>query len=524
MGPTFGIKGGAAGGGYSQIVPMEDFNLHLTGDIHAITAANNLLAAAIDARILHEREIKDDDVLFDRLCPPSKSGTRRFTPVMRRRLSKLGIDKDDPNELTTEERSRFARLDIDPDMITWRRVTDTNDRLLRSITIGQGPQEKGMTRATGFDIAVASEIMAILALTTSLADMRERLGRIVIGNDRQERPVTADDLGVGGALAVIMKDAIMPTLMQTLEGTPVFVHAGPFGNIAHGNSSILADMIALKLVGREGFVVTEAGFGTEMGFEKFCNIKCRVSGLAPNCAVLVATVRSLKMHGGGPKIVAGKPMASAYTEENLELLEKGCGNLRKHIENVRKFGIPVVVAVNRFNTDTEAELRLVRRIAREAGAEDAITADNWSEGGAGAKALAEAVVQACNKPNNFHFLYPAEASIKGKIECIVRELYGGACVEYSPEAEKNIEIYTRQGFDKLPICMAKTQYSLSHDPELKCAPTGFIVPIKDVRVSVGAGFVYPLLGQLSTMPGLSTRPGFYEIDLDPQTGRVIGLS
>jgi formyltetrahydrofolate synthetase len=524
MGPTFGIKGGAAGGGYSQIIPMEDFNLHLTGDIHAITAANNLLAAAIDARILHEQEIKDDEVLFDRLCPPSKSGSRRFTPVMRRRLRKLGIDKDDPNELTAEERSRFARLDIDPDTITWRRVTDTNDRLLRGITIGQGPQEKGMTRATGFDIAVASEIMAILALTTSLADMRERLGRIVIGNDRQERPVTADDLGVGGALAVLMKDAIMPTLMQTLEGTPVFVHAGPFGNIAHGNSSILADMIALKLVGREGIVITEAGFGTEMGFEKFCNLKCRVSGLVPNCAVLVATIRSLKMHGGGPKIVAGKPIASAYTEENLELLEKGCGNLVKHIENVRKFGIPVVVAMNRFNTDTEAELALVRRIALEAGAEDAVTADHWSAGGAGAEALAVSVVQACNKPNNFRFLYPVEASIKDKIECIVRELYGGAGVEYSPEAEKKIEICTRQGFDKLPVCMAKTQYSLSHDPELKGAPTGFIVPIKDVRASVGAGFVYPLLGQMSTMPGLSTRPGFYEIDLDTQTGRVIGLS
>ncbi len=524
MGPTFGIKGGAAGGGYSQIIPMEDINLHLTGDIHAITAANNLLAAAIDARILHEREIEDDDVLFDRLCPPSKSGSRRFTPVMRRRLSKLGIDKDDPNELTTEERSRFARLDIDPDTITWRRVTDTNDRLLRGITIGQGPQEKGMTRATGFDIAVASEIMAILALTTSLADMRERLGRIVIGNDRQGRPVTADDLGVGGALAVIMKDAIMPTLMQTLEGTPVFVHAGPFGNIAHGNSSILADMIALRLVGREGIVVTEAGFGTEMGFEKFCNIKCRVSGLVPNCAVLVATIRSLKMHGGGPKIVAGKPMASAYTEENLELLEKGCGNLVKHIENVRKFGIPVVVAVNRFNTDTEAELALVRRIACEAGAEDAITADNWSQGGAGAEALAEAVVYACNQPNNFHFLYPAEASIKDKIECIVREIYGGAGVEYSPQAEKMIEIYTRQGFDKLPICIAKTQYSLSHDPELKGAPTGFIVPITDVRANAGSGFVYPLVGKMSTMPGLSSRPNFYEIDLDPQSGRVIGLS
>jgi formyltetrahydrofolate synthetase len=312
--------------------------------------------------------------------------------------------------------------------------------------------------------------------------------------------------------------------MQTLEGTPVFVHAGPFGNIAHGNSSILADMIALKLVGREGIVITEAGFGTEMGFEKFCNIKCRVSGLIPNVAVLVATIRSLKMHGGGPKIVAGKLIASAYMEENLELLEKGCGNLVKHIDNAHKFGVPVVVAVNRFISDTEAELALVRRIACEAGAEDAITADSWAEGGAGAEALAEAVVRTCNKPNNFRFLYPAEASIKNKIECIVRELYGGAGVEYSSEAEKKIEIYTRQGFDKLPVCMAKTQYSLSHDPELKGVPTGFIVPIMDVHVSAGSGFVYPLLGKMSTMPGLSSRPNFYEIDIDTQSGRVIGLS
>ncbi len=524
MGPTFGIKGGAAGGGYSQIIPMEDINLHLTGDIHAITAANNLLAAAIDARILHEREIVSDEVLFDRLCPSSKNGSRRFTPVMLRRLNKLGIDKGDPNDLTLEERSRFARLDIDPDTITWRRVTDTNDRPLRGITIGQGAEEKGMTRVTGFDIAVASEITAVLALTTSLADMRERLGRMVIGNDRLGRPVTADDLGVGGALTVLMKDAIMPTLMQTLEGTPAFVHAGPFANIAHGNSSILADVIALKLVGKEGFVITEAGFGADMGFEKFCDIKCRESGLVPNCAVLVATVRALKMHGGGPKVVAGKQLAGAYTEKNLELLERGCANLVKQIENVHKFGVPVVVAVNRFSTDTEPEIELVRRVALEAGADDAVTADHWAEGGAGAEALGEAVIQACGKLNEFHFLYPVEASIKEKIECIATEMYGAAGVEYSPEAEKKIEIYTRQGFDKLPICMAKTQYSLSHDPELKGVPTGFIVPIRDVRASVGSGFLYPLLGKMSTMPGLSSRPGFYEIDIDTRTGRVIGLS
>jgi formyltetrahydrofolate synthetase len=523
QGPTFGIKGGAAGGGYSQIIPMEEFNLHLTGDIHAITAANNLLAAAIDTRILHERG-QTDEALFDRLCPAAKDGSRRFSPIMFRRLRKLGITKTNPNDLTPEERSRFARLDIDPDTITWRRVTDTNDRMLRGITIGKGPEEKGMTRETGFDIAVASEIMAILALTTSLADMRERLGRMVIGSDTKGQPVTADDLGVGGALTVLMKDAIMPNLMQTLEGTPAFVHAGPFANIAHGNSSILADQIALKLAGKDGYVLTEAGFGADIGLEKFCNIKCRKSGLKPDCAVLVATIRALKMHGGGPKVVAGQPLPSAYTEENLALLEKGCANLVKHIENVLKFGIPVVVAVNKFSADTDAEIELVRRIAIGAGAKDAVMSDHWAEGGAGAEELAHAVVAVCSEPSNFHFLYSNEASIKEKIECIVREMYGGAGVEYSPEAEKKIERYTRQGFDKLPVCMAKTHLSLSHDPALKGAPTGFIVPVRDVRASVGAGFVYPLLGKMSTMPGLSTRPGYYEIDIDTRTGRVIGLS
>ncbi len=523
QGPTFGIKGGAAGGGYCQIIPMEDFNLHLTGDIHGITAANNLLAAAIDTRILHERG-QTDEALFNRLCPAGKAGSRRFSPVMFRRLQKLGIEKTNPNDLTPEERSRFVRLDIDPDTITWRRVLDTNDRMLRGITIGQGPEEKGMTRSTGFDIAVASEIMAILALTTSLADMRERLGRMVIGNDRQGRPVTADDLGVGGALTVLMKDAIMPNLMQTLEGTPAFIHAGPFANIAHGNSSIIADQIALKLVGKDGYVLTEAGFGADIGFEKFCDIKCRESGFAPNCAVLVATVRALKMHGGGPKVVAGQALPSVYTEENLTLLENGCANLVKHIENVRKFGVAVVVAVNRFSTDTDAEIRMICRISTAAGAEDAVMCDHFTEGGAGAKTLADAVVAACAKPDSFHFLYPKEASIKQKIEIIVREMYGGAGVEYSPEAEKKIELYTRQGFGTLPVCMAKTHLSLSHDPDLKGAPTGFTVPVRDIRASVGAGFVYPLLGKMSTMPGLSTRPGYYEIDIDPRTGRVIGLS
>jgi formyltetrahydrofolate synthetase len=366
--------------------------------------------------------------------------------------------------------------------------------------------------------------MAILALTTDLGDMRERLGRMVIGTNYAGVPITADDLGVGGALTVLMKDAIMPNLMQTLEGTPAFVHAGPFANIAHGNSSIVADQLALKLVGPEGYVLTEAGFGADMGMEKFCNIKCRYSGLSPNCVVLVATIRALKMHGGGPKVVAGKPLAHAYTQENLELLEMGCSNLLRLIGNARSFGIPVVVAVNRFKDDTTAEIDLVRRVSIAAGAESAVMTDHWAQGGAGAVELAKAVVAACDKPADFRFLYPLDMSIKEKIETIVVKMYGGAGAEYSPEAEKKIALYTRQGFDKLPICMAKTHLSLSHDPNLKGAPTGFIVPVRDVRASVGAGFLYPLLGTMSTMPGLSTRPGYYEIDLDVNTGRVIGLS
>ncbi len=523
QGPTFGIKGGAAGGGYSQIVPMEEFNLHLTGDIHAIIAANNLLAAAIDARMFHE-STTDDVALFDRLVPAKKDGSRKFTTIMLRRLKKLGITKTDPNELTPEERSRWARLDIDPDTITWRRVVDTNDRFLRQITVGQGPEEKGATRVTGFDIAVASEIMAILALTTSLADMKERFGRMVIGSSRAGEPVTADDIGVTGALMVLMKDAIMPNLMQTIEGTPAFVHAGPFANIAHGNSSIVADQIALKLAGADGYVLTEAGFGADMGMEKFFNIKCRYSGLTPDCVVLVATIRALKMHGGGPKVVAGKPLAHEYTQENLDLLEKGCSNLVRHIGNARNFGIPVVVAVNRFKDDTPAEMELVRKISKAAGAEDAVVSNHWAEGGAGAVELAKSVVAACQKPSNFKFLYPLDMSIKEKIETIVREMYGGAGVEYSPEAEKKIEVYTRQGFDKIPMCMAKTHLSISHDPNLKGAPSGFTVPVRDIRASVGAGFLYPLLGTMATMPGLSTRPGYYDIDLDTETGRIIGLS
>ncbi len=384
QGPTFGIKGGAAGGGYSQVVPMEDFNLHLTGDIHAITAANNLLAAAIDTRMYHESR-QSDEALFRRLCPPAKDGSRKFALPMLKRLKKLGIDKTDPNDLTEEEISRFVRLDIDPETLTWRRVVDINDRMLRGITIGQGPKETGFTRETGYDITVASEIMAILALTSDLADMRERFGNIVVATSKAGEAVTAEDIGCAGAMTVLMKDAIMPTLMQTLEGTPAFVHAGPFANIAHGNSSIIADRIALKLA---DYVVTESGFGADIGMEKFFNIKCRYSGLIPSCVVLVATVRALKMHGGGPKVIAGAPLAPEYTEENLELLEAGGSNLQAHIENAKRFGIPVVVAVNSFKDDTPAEVELVRKMAIDAGAEDAVVSRHWMEGGLGAKALA----------------------------------------------------------------------------------------------------------------------------------------
>ncbi len=523
QGPTFGIKGGAAGGGYSQIIPMEEFNLHLTGDLHAVTAANNLLAAALDARLLHECA-QSDEALFERLCPPAKDGGRRFSPVMLRRLRKLGIAVTDPNGLTPAQRSRFARLDIDPASITWRRVIDASDRVLRQITVGQGPEEKGLTRVTGFDITAASEIMAILALTTDLTDMRERLGRIVVGTNRAGDAITADDLGVGGALTVLMKDTVMPNLLQTLEGTPAFVHAGPFGNIAHGNSSIIADQIALKLVGPDGYVLTESGFGADMGMEKFFDIKCRYSGLIPNCVVLVATIRALKMHGGGPKVTAGQPLHPDYTMEQLELVEKGCSNLIRMIRSARLFGVPVVVAVNRFAHDTPAEIELVRRIAVQAGAHDAVPSNHWAEGGAGATDLGRAVIAACEQPASFRFLYPLDAGIKSKIETIVREVYGGSGVEYLPEAERKIALYERLGFGRLPLCMAKTHLSVSHDPNLKGAPTGFIVPVRDVRASVGAGFLYPLLGTMSTMPGLPTRPAYYDIDLDPETGRVIGLS
>ncbi|KAK0555446.1 tetrahydrofolate synthase [Tilletia horrida] len=531
QGPTFGIKGGAAGGGYSQVIPMEEFNLHLTGDNHAVQAANNLLAAGIDARMFHEATQKDGP-LFDRLCP-KKKGKRSFAPVMLKRLAKLGLEHKaaDPDSLTEEEKARFARLDIDPDTLTWHRVTDTNDRFLRAITVGQAPTEKGHERKTGFDIAVASECMAVLALARDLKDMRDRLGRMVVGSSRAGEPVTADDLGMGGALAVLMKDAIKPNLMQTLEGTPVFVHAGPFANIAHGNSSILADAVALKLAGleegegpeRTGYVITEAGFGADIGMEKFCNIKCRESGLVPDAVVLVATVRALKTHGGGPEVTPGKPLSEVYLEENLDILEKGLVNLTKHISNAKKFGLKVIVAVNKFSSDTQAELDLVVKKALEAGADAAVPADHWARGGAGATDLAQAVIDSIEgKPSEFKFLYDLDAPLASKIETIAKEMYGADGIELSDTAKEQLERYEKQGFGNLPVCMAKTHLSLSHEPQLKGAPTGFTVPIRYAKLSAGAKFVVALVGAMQTMPGLSTRPGAYDIDLD-ENGQVQGL-
>ncbi|MDP7286946.1 MAG: formate--tetrahydrofolate ligase [Phycisphaerae bacterium] len=480
MGPTFGIKGGAAGGGYSQVIPMEEFNLHLTGDIHAVGVANNLMAAAIDSRVRHEEHSSDE------------------------KWQATGL----------------PRLNIDPETITWRRVVDICDATLRFIETGKSDSWlDGPKRATGFDIAVASEVMAILALATDLKDMRRRFGKIIVAMNKDGEPVTAEDIGCAGAMTVLMKDAIKPNLMQTIEGQPAFVHAGPFANIAHGNSSIVADRIALKLA---DYVVTESGFGADIGMEKFFNVKCRISGLKPDCVVMVATIRALKMHGGGPKVTPGKPLATEYTEENLPLLEAGMCNLIRHIEIAKQFGVPVVVAVNRFPTDTDAEVELVRDHVNQAGGEGAVVSDHYTHGGEGARELAEAVVAACDKPSDFKLLYPDEMSIKDKILTIAQKVYNAKDVTYSELAERQIASYERAGLSNLPMCMAKTHLSLSHDPSLKGVPGGFTVPVAEVRASAGSGFLYPLLGTMRTMPGLPSRPAFLGIDLDDD-GEVIGM-
>ena len=466
QGPTFGIKGGAAGGGYSQVVPMEQFNLHMTGDMHAVTAANNLLAAMIDAHIYQGNA-----------------------------------------------------LEIDPYSVMWRRVMDVNDRGLRNIISGLGAKSDGPQRQTGFDISAASEVMAVLALTTSLEDMRARFGRVTIGTNRRREPVTAEQLQAAGAMTVLMKEAIKPNLFQTLENTPALVHAGPFANIAHGNSSVLADLIGVKTA---DFVITEAGFGADIGAEKFFNIKCRYSGLRPDAAVLVATVRALKSHTGRYRVVPGRPLPPEMLEENPEDVEEGAANLRKQIQNVRAHGVSPVVCVNLFATDFEREIGVIGRVAEEEGARWAVSS-HWAEGGAGARELARAVVEAAEEPTDFRFLYALEQPLKEKIEKIATTIYGADGVEYTPLANRQIRQYEASGFGALPICMAKTHLSLSHDPKLKGAPRGFTVPVREVRASVGAGFVYPLLGEMRTMPGLGSTPAAQNVDIDPETGQVTGL-
>ena len=467
MGPTFGIKGGAAGGGYSQVVPMEMLNLHLTGDTHAVTAAHNLLAAMLD------NHVHQNDDFFH----------------------------------------------IDRHSVTWRRVLDVNDRSLRNIITGLGSRADGVPREAGFDITAASEVMAILALATSLRDLRERLGRIVIGSTTDGKPVTAEALEAAGAMAVILKEAIKPNLMQTLENTPVLVHAGPFGNIATGNSSIVADRIGIK---GGDYLITEAGFGADMGAERFFNIKCRYSGLKADAAVLVATVRALKAHSGGFKIVAGRPLPPELLEENPDDVFAGADNLRKQIENVRVHGVSPVVAINAFPTDHASEHEAIREIAEGMGARVAVC-NHFTEGGAGAVELAEAVEEAAEEPTEFRFLYPEEASLREKIETIATKVYGADGVAYDMKASQQLDSYERNGFGRLPVCMAKTHLSISSDPTLLGAPKGWTLPVREVRASVGAGFIYPLCGEMRTMPGLSVTPAATRIDID-ENGEVVGLS
>jgi formate--tetrahydrofolate ligase len=467
LGPTFGIKGGAAGGGYAQVVPMETFNLNLTGDIHAVTAANNLLAAMVDNKLL-----------------------------------------------------RGNPLNINPHSITWKRVVDTNDRALRKIIIGLGGRmEGGIPRETGFDITVASEVMAILALTTSLKDMRIRFGRIVVGMTHDKTTVTAEEIGAAGAMTVLMLDAIRPTILQTLENTPALVHAGPFANVAHGNSSILADLIGMKTA---DYLMTESGFGADIGAEKFFNIKCRYSGLKPDACVIVATIRALKSHSGKYKITAGKALPAEMLENNVADVEAGASNLRKQIENVKLHGVTPVVAINAFASDHPEEIEAVKRIAIESGALGAAVSTHWADGGKGAIELAEMVIDAANQPSEFRFLYDLDLPIKDKIATIATKIYGAADVSYSSMADQQIRSYEDNGFGGLPICMAKTHLSLSHDPALKGAPTGFTLPIREVRASVGAGFIYPVCGDMRTMPALPEHPAAERVDID-ENGNVVGL-
>ncbi len=484
MGPVFGIKGGAAGGGYSQVVPMEDFNINLTGDIHAISAAHNLGAAALDSRLFHE----------------NRKGYASF-----------------------EKRSGLKALKIDKDKISWKRVVDQNDRALRGVEIGlQSPGTKsnqnGVPRKTAFDITVASELMAILALAENLQDMRERFGKVVMALDENGNPITAEDLKVAGAMTVIMKDAIKPTLMQTLEHTPCFVHAGPFANIAHGNSSIVADRIALKLA---DYVITEAGFGSDMGFEKFCNIKTRYSGNTPNAAVIVCTVRALKSHSGRFKIVPGKPLDEKLISKDIESLELGIENLKAHIEHVNKYNIPAVVAINQFATDDPEEIEYLRKKALEFGAFKVAVSNVHADGGEGGKELAQAIVEACDTESEFKMLYEDKLPLVDKTRKISQKVYGAADIELSDTAKEQLDFF-QEKYGSLPLCMAKTHLSLSHDPHVKGAPKDFIVPVREAFLSAGAGFIYVLTGSISTMPGLGSNPSYMKVDID-KNGDIVGL-
>ena len=466
MGPTFGIKGGGAGGGYSQAVPMEAFNLHLTGDMHAVTAAHNMLAAMLDNH-LHKGN----------------------------------------------------QLDIDLDTITWRRALDVNDRSLRNIVIGLGPAENGVVRQSGFDITAASEVMAVLALSTSLRDMRARLGRIVVGFSRAGQPVTAEQLKAAGAMTVIMREAIKPNLLQTIENTPVLVHAGPFGNIAHGNSSVVADLLGIHC---GDFLITEAGFGADMGAERFFDIKCRTSGLVPDAAVVVATVRALKVHSGNHRVVAGRDLPEAILQENPDEVLAGAANLRKQIENIALFGVTPVVAINAFPGDFASEHQVIREVAASMGVRAAVSR-HFSEGGRGGVELAEAVAEAAETPGHFHLLYPDQASLRDKIEAVARRVYGADGVDYSPVAARQLDRYERAGFGNLPVCIAKTHLSISSDPKLLGAPMGWRLPVREARASAGAGFVYLISGDMQTMPGLSSHPAAERIDID-EDGEIVGLS
>ncbi len=466
MGPVFGIKGGAAGGGWSQVLPMEELNLHFTGDNHAVAAAHNLLAAMIDASIFHKNPLK-----------------------------------------------------VDPLTLTWRRVIDVNDRSLREVIVGLGGRLNGHPRASGFDITAASEVMAILALAGSLADLRRRLGRIIVGYNYQGRFISAEEIKAAGAMCVLLKEAIKPNLVQTIEGRPVLIHTGPFGNVAHGNSSVVADRMALKLA---DYVVTESGFAADCGFEKFCDIKCRQSGLRPACAVINCTVRALKMHGGKAAVVAGKPLPAALLEKDCEALERGLANLAHCIAIVRRFGVPLVVSINRFETDHPEEVALLREKAAGLGAHHVAESFAWARGGEGAQELAQAVVECCEEAGDFRLLYPDGLAIRDKIELLARHVYNADGAELTPLVERQIRLFEEQGWSNLPVNMAKTSLSISHNPHWKNLPSGYVFPVTDIRPSVGAGFLYPLAGDMMTMPGLPSRPAAVDIDID-EAGDTVGL-